>query len=218
MKRVVVFIGILITSCNTTKIPVSKIICPDLDKIFPINKNNFANYLDFNIYDTLYYDSSSTIPKKTGRKIIGNIEILLQENTYSNYLSISQYDTVNKIYRNYEIQSDSLKNFHTTKYYNNKGFRIEESKSTLWGNINYEENYNICWKEAIAIAELNTVRLRQKKSFSHMYVGRSEHFQDPFWIFTVEMSDKKRYYFTVDGITGEFKKAQFEDIYFDVKN
>ncbi len=213
-----IFVGILITSCNTTKIPVSKINCPDLDKIFPINKNNFADYLNFNTYDILYNDSDSSVLKKTGRKIIGDIEILLQENTYSNYLSIFQYDTINKIYCNYEIQSDSIINFHYTKYYNNKGIRIGDSKSTLWGYINYEEDYKICWEEAIAIGELNTVKLRQKKSFSNMYVSRSERFQKPFWIFTVEMNDEKRYYFTVDGITGEFKKAQFKDIYFDVKN
>jgi len=219
VKNAVIIILILTvcSGCRTTLRPSEKVVCPDLDSIFPVNRKNFREFLDFNTYDTVVKVSIVGTPTMVARDTINNISIALSKDNYDrpefSRLVIGQ--TVGNVSRSYEIVADTIKYFSTGWSRDGRGFKIGRSRTYAdgFGEHDHDKGYKICWKEALAIGELNLEKFRNQKGYQKTMVQRQESYLKPLWIFTVKYENGRKKFFTVDGITGEFKKSSFFDIY-----
>lgn len=218
MKYVLV-ISILTTlclGCKTVKTIDKGISCPNLDKIFPINKSNYRQYMDFDDYDTIIKDLLyQKYPRKIGERIIDSINIVLTETKYQkrSSLILFQGSIDNNLYRQYEIDADTIKFYNDGWIHDNIGFKIGNSYEAIDGFVENEKGYVICWRKALAIGELNLEKIRKHKAYQQTIVQRQEPYLKPLWIFTIKYENGKQKFFTVDGVTGEFRKSSFFDIY-----
>jgi len=221
-------------NCKTQKVATPNTVCPDLDTLFPISsyRGNYEYYLDLNKFYKVSSDSTNKNYNNRGEKIeygvrrIDNDSLFLYINQgigsfQYNYvvpdlLFISR-DLDTDIELVYKIKKEPfLLSEKYIKKYGNSNVFIGESSVIRGGQLfksNYDKDFMVCVDAAIAIAEQKTLKDRGSIYFQDMRIMRSEPFQKPFWIFIVETNYGKKYYYTVDGITGKFEKADFMKIF-----
>jgi hypothetical protein len=225
LKHVTILIRILfcilllsLSGCKTSKISFNEIKCPHYDTIFPINETNYKNFLDFKKYGSIVNKTENNIHTIEGSINVGPVKISLKESSNSsiaslNYKMLGQFDSINSVYRSYKIQNDTISDFYTLQIYNDNSFYIGKSRVISYeGYVDRENGYNICWKQALAIAETNMLKYREKKQSKRIQMTRSEYYNEPLWIFTIFINDKQEYY-SVDGKTGQFRKAKYKEVY-----
>lgn len=204
-------------SCKTTIMPSEKVVCPNLDSLFPVNRENYRGFLDFNNYGSVAKISVVGTPTMVANDTINGVSISLSKHNYDkpefSRLVIGQQ--IGNISRNYEIVADTIKNFSTGWAQDYRGFKIGRSRNSMedYNVVDHEKGYRICWKEALAIGELNLEKYKKQKGYKNTTVQRNEPYLEPLWIFTVKYENGRQKFFTVNGVTGEFRKSNFFNIY-----
>jgi hypothetical protein len=214
MKFVLAILSMfLFFGCRSTVVSAKKIWCPNLDEIFPITQNNYKKYLLAEKYDTVYVDSTYSDLKEVAKSVVGETEIFLIQTPKYNRKVLLQKNLENNLSRRYDFEGDTIKYYIDSWSMDNVGFRIGNSFTAIDGFIEHDKGYEICWKEALAIGELNLRKYREQKGYEKTLIQRNDYYLEPLWIFTVKYKNGKQKFFTVDGVTGEFRKSNFFKIY-----